>query len=92
MQEGRRGELQEARAMGGEGQDAYSICARRSASRAFAICSSDLLAAFRSSFVFDQAQFKSLFFCHLASKANRAARSAAKKRWQLESRGKLGSV
>ena len=43
----------------------YSICAMRSASRSFAIFSSFLFAALRSSFGFDHAQFRSLLFCHL---------------------------
>ena len=48
----------------------YSICAMRSASRSFAIFSSFLLAALRSSFGFDHAQFRSLLFCHLLRHAH----------------------
>jgi hypothetical protein len=45
---------------------ADSICAMRSASRSFAICSSVLFAALRSSLDFFHAQLRSLFFCHLS--------------------------
>lgn len=50
---------------------ADSIWAMRSASRSFAILSSTVFAAWRSSFDFDHAQFKSLFFCHLRPKSSR---------------------
>lgn len=49
----------------GNGLGSDSIWAMRSASRSFAILSSTLFAAWRSSLDFDHAQFKSLFFCHL---------------------------
>ena len=52
----------------------YSICAMRSASRSFAIFSSFLLAALRSSFGFDHAQFRSLLFCHLLRHAHSTSR------------------